>query len=490
MPVDYKFKKGVDMPSWQWLTPFPNGPSYHGSASTYDGKRYLYWAIQYGTTATTASTTQLWRYDTWSNGWQYLAVLVSGNHGVDIEYDAQRNVLYIIHGSALTSWQIFNLNTVAVTVANISVPAWSLATGAPVLPVAANYGASLTMPSDLDLPAGGATIDSGTADTTGNTTTVVKATDATGTFGPGMVGLQVRVTSGAQNGQRRTISAWTDKNTLTLGWALPGALASGDTFVIEPVEATASAGTTTTLTGPTGTTWIVNQYTDHDVIIVSGTGSGQRRRIASNTANVLTLAGATTGNTRTGPFTTAPDATSVFRIVPSSDFLYYHPGNGSTALYRIDVAQTTGVAWSASLATAPAAIGPGSNTFFPGNYAPGYLFALRGAATAGAYLFNIGTKTWTTFTTFASAETFTTGNSSCMLHGRRKLFIQKESSTRCYTLDLTTGVLEPAGNMPYANPSTYDGKRARFIKTPDGVEWVYIIRAGGQEFYRVPLEWV
>lgn len=487
MPVNYNFKKGVDLPSWQWLNFFPGGPSYHGSASAYDGKRYMYWVIQFGSTATTASTTNLYRFDTWSNGWQYMATTTSGNRGIDVEYDALRNVLYIIHGTALTSWQVFNLNTTTSTIANVACPAWALTTITTVLPVAADYGASLSMPTDLDLPVGG--IDTGTADATGNTTTTVKVTDATGTFGSGMVGLQVRVTSGTQNGQKRTISAVTDKNTLTVAPALPGALASGDSFVIEPVERIATAGAATTLTDGTAS-FIVNQYADHDIIITGGTGNGQRRRIASNTATVLTLAAAVTGNARTGNWTTNPDATSTYKIVPSSDFLYYQAGNGNTALYRIDVAQTTGIAWSANLGAAPAGIGPGSNTFHPGAYAPGYLMALRGAGTATVYMFNIGTKAWTTVTTFAGSENFTTGSNACMLHGKRKLFIQKEAQGRCYTIDLLTGILEPAGVMPYANPGSYDGKRARFIRTSDGVEWIYLLRAGGQEFFRVPAEWL
>jgi hypothetical protein len=486
MAVNYNYKKGVDLPAWQWLSFYPPGPSYGGSANVYDGKRYLYWCVQHGSTATTASTTMLYRYDTWSNGWQYLATATSGNRGIDIEYDSMRNVLYIIHGAALTSWQVFNLNTTAVTIANVSCAAWTLTTMTPVLPAAADYGASLSLPSDLDIAA---QIDAGTADSTGNTTTTITATTATGTFGAGMVGLQMRVTSGAQSGQKRTIATITAPNVMTVAPALPGALANGDTFVIEAVEDIATAGTTTTLTDSTAS-WIVNSYTDHDVIITGGTGAGQRRRIASNTATVLTLASATTGNARTGAFTTAPDATSTFKIVPSSDFLYYHPGNGSTALYRIDVGQTTGIAWSASLATAPAAIGPGSNTFFPGAYSPGFLMALRGAGTAVVYMFNIALKTWSTLTTFAGSETFTTGSNSAMLHGKRKMLVQKESSQRLYALDLLTGIYEPFGMMPYAAPGAYDGKRARFVKTADGVEWLYIMRAGGQEFFRVPLEWV
>jgi len=490
MPVDYQFKKGIDLPSWQWLSFFPPGPSYHGSASTYDGTRYLYWAVQYSTTAgpTTAGTSVLYRYDTWNNGWQYLVTLTSGNGGMDIEYDSTRNVVYIINGNASTAWQAFNLNTTNVVINNQTITPWSLATISVVLPATASYGASLTMPDDAALPT---QIDSGTADSTGNTTTVVKATTATGTFGAGMIGLQMRVTSGAQNGAVRTISAVTDKNTLTLGWALSGALASGDTFVIEPVQMTASAGAVNSITAPVGTTFITNQYANQDVMIVSGTGAGQRRRIASNTATVLTLAAAVTGNARTGNFATTPDTSSVFKIVPSNDFLYYQPGNGSTALYRVDVSTgANAIVWSAALAASPAGIGPGSNTFFPTAYAPGYLMALRGAGTATVYLYNIGTNAWTTITTYAGSENFTTGANACMLHGKRKMFVQKEGQTRCYTFDLLTGILEPAGVMPYANPGSYDGKRARFVKTPDGVEWIYILRAGGQEFYRVPAEWM
>jgi hypothetical protein len=486
MPVAYNFKPGVDLPSWQWLSFFPGGPSYHGTASCYDGVRYIYWVIQFGSTATTVSTSNLYRYDTWTNGWQYMAVITSGNRGMDIEFDELRNVLHIINGGGLTSWQIFNLNVTSVTVANTACAAWALTTIATVLPVVADYGASLTMTTDLDLPA---VIDDGIAEVAGNTTSTVVATAATGSYGVGMVGLQLRVTSGAQVGARRTITSVTNKTTVVVAPVLGGALASTDTFVIELLASTSTAGSATTVTD-TNYSWIVNQYTDHDVLITGGTGTGQRRRIASNTATVLTLAAAVTGNARTGNFATPPDATSVYRIVPSNDFLYYQPGNGNSALYRIDVAQTTGIAFSANLGAAPAVIGPGSNTFYAGAYAPGYIMALRGAATATIYMFNIGTKAWTTLPTFAGSETFTTGANACMLHGERKLFVQKEGQGRCYNFDLTTGILEPAGVLPYASPGAYDGKRARFVKTPDGVEWVYLMRAGGQEFYRIPLEWV
>lgn len=488
MPVTYNFKKGIDIPPWQWLAPYAGGTlnSYHGGSRVYDGRRFIYWVIQGSVTSTAAGTTQLWRYDTWSNGWQYIANSTSGNQGMDIEYDSVRNVLYIIPGSGLTSWQVFNLNTSSVTIANVTCAAWALTTMSPVLPLANNIGGSLIMPSDdvVSSP-----IDTGAAAATGQTTTTVVSDVATGTFGQGMVGLQLRVTSGAQSGQIRTIASVVAPTNITLSSALPGVLSTGDTFAIELVSNTATAGTTTTLTAPANVAWTTNIYTNQDVIITAGTGSGQRRRIASNTTNVLTLASAVTGNTTTGPFTTAPDATSVFKIVPSKDFLYYQPGN-STALYKIDVAQTTGAAWSGALATAPAAFAGGGNTFYPAAYAPYQILGFRGGATATVYSYNIGLNTWSTLTTYPASETFTTGASATMLTGKRKLLVQKEGSTRIYVIDLLTGFIEPAGTMPYASPSTYDGKRAAVITTPDGAQFLYILRSGGSEFFRVPLEWV
>jgi hypothetical protein len=234
MTVDYQYKKGIDNPIWQWMA-FAPVPSYPGTSSVYDGTRYIYYAIQSGSTSA-ISTTGLYRYDLWSNGWQFIIALTSGGAGMDIEYDAARNVLYILTG-ATTGWQVFNLNTVPVTVVNQVIAAWTLATITVILPITIGLGGSFTQPNDVSVPA---QIDAGVADVAGNTVSVVKATDATGTFGQGMVGLQMRVTSGTQSGQKRTISVVTDKNTMTVVPVLPGALASTDTFVIELVADTAT----------------------------------------------------------------------------------------------------------------------------------------------------------------------------------------------------------------------------------------------------------
>jgi hypothetical protein len=69
---------------------------------------------------------------------------------------------------------------------------------------------------------------------------------------------------------------------------------------------TATAGTSTTLTDSTKT-FTTNQFQNFVLFIAGGTGAGQKRTIASNTATVLTV---------TEAFTVTPDTTSTYTIRP------------------------------------------------------------------------------------------------------------------------------------------------------------------------------
>lgn len=481
MAVNYNFKKGTDLPSWHWLSPLQPGSSNGGCGNAYDGVRYIYWAVQFGTTATTASTSQLWRYDTWNNGWQFLATLTSGNQGMDVEFDSIRNVVYVTIGVAGTAWQCFNLNTTSVVIAGVTCPAWTITTMTPVLPATCAAGGSIAM-LDADPPT---QVDSGTAGV-GSTTTVL--VDANGTFTYGVTGTQLRFTSGALSGVTRLITGWTSAQQVTLSAALGSAPAAGDTYVVEMPSGTATAGSATTLS--TGRAMIANQYRNADIVLTGGTGNGQRRRIASNdAAGVLTLAAAVTGNARTGNWATNPDATSTYRIAPSSDFLYYINGSNTATAFKLDIVANPAAAWTA-LTSAPGAFNGGANLMVPRATAPFMLMALRGNATSNLYYYNIGLDTWFAPTMLLGVETFTTGATAALMTGKRKLFVQKEGQSRCYAIDLTTFTMEPAGLLPYAAPGAYDGHRARFVKSVDGVEWMYLLRSGAQEFYRVALEWL
>lgn len=472
MPVDYQFKKGIDLPQWVWLQQHPVSSTV-SCAMKYDGSRYIY----------VAQSTTLYRYDTWTNGWQNIQAPTTGGAGQDMIYDSVRNVLILIHGLSLTSWQVFNLNTTAVVIANVTCQPWVWTTMTPILPAAAATGSSLTRHGEWSE---GENVLSATAGATGQTTTNIAAN--ADVFNAYMVGLQVRVTSGANTGTTRNISARPNASNITLDTAMAGVLAAGDTFVIERPGGTATGGTTTTLTD-TNRAWITNKYTNWDVEIISGTGAGQRRRIASNTATALTLAAAVTGNPRTGPFTTAPATNSVYRIVPSTDFIFYQVG-GATAFWRLDIVASPAGAWTAMTA-APATTGAGASADFSRLVAPGHIFLVRAVATTTVYVYDIGLNTWSTLTHFPPPlETLTTGASNILIPSKNKLAIYKDLSQRVAAIDLATGLWETMGNHPYIAGTAVEGKRVEYVVTPDGVEWLYLLRAGGQEWWRVALEWL
>lgn len=76
---------------------------------------------------------------------------------------------------------------------------------------------------------------------------------------------------------------------------------------------TATSGAATTLTD-TGKSWTIDEWAGKVVKITGGTGSGQFRGIASNTATVLTVDTA---------WTTNPDVTSVYEILEDLHYALY-----------------------------------------------------------------------------------------------------------------------------------------------------------------------
>ena len=286
MAINFNFVKGVDAPTWQWL-PFygSGGVTYHGFDSDYDGVRYIYTIAQTGSASTTASTLQLWRFDTWGHAWQYLTAVTSGNRGASLAYDEIRNIIIVTHGSALTSWQVFNLNKTAISICGVSCASWAITTMTPVLPAGADYGATIVAIKTTQIPS----IAEDGALSVGTTATNIADTSIATAFTDQMIGQQIKITSGALNGQRRFITAVVDANNLTVGTAFGSIPVVGVTYEITLPSGTATAGAATTLTDSSAT-WTVNQYANSDVVIVSGTGAGQKKRIASNTATVLTLA--------------------------------------------------------------------------------------------------------------------------------------------------------------------------------------------------------
>lgn len=139
-------------------------------------------------------------------------------------------------------------------------------------------------------------------------------------------GYWVFIYSGTGAGQIRQIASNTGT---TLTWSTAGtAPDTTSRYLILGFDAgTATAGAASTLTDSTKA-WATNRWTNYVVRILAGTGIGQTRIIASNTATVLTVQNA---------WATTPDSTSVFAIQGNPDTLYLvSGGNAAMLLHNMD----------------------------------------------------------------------------------------------------------------------------------------------------------
>jgi hypothetical protein len=218
----------------------------------------------------------------------------------------------------------------------------------------------------------------------------------------------VYIYSGTGAGQIRRIASNTS-NTLT--WVTSGTAptATSRYFIIGFDAGTATSGASTTITDSTKA-WDVNRWRNYSVRIMAGTGAGQIRPIASNTATAITVV---------GTWVTAPDSTSVYTIQGDPEKIYLQLG-GITGfpIHNIDSQVPTfgrqqdfGIARNASATVAgqePIAISTLANagttatvtTAHTHQFRIGQLVTVRGATDANFNVTNVAIATVPLATTF------------------------------------------------------------------------------------------
>lgn len=107
------------------------------------------------------------------------------------------------------------------------------------------------------------------------------------------------------------LSAVSSQNSTTL--KVQFRVASIDEGAGNPVDTGTVTSASTNTLSDSAQAWTVNEYSNHLVRIVQGTGVNQTRQIVSNTATALTVA---------TNWTTTPDATSDYEIVPIADVYF------------------------------------------------------------------------------------------------------------------------------------------------------------------------
>lgn len=277
-------------------------------------------------------------------------------------------------------------------------------------------------------------------------------------------------------------------------WGTDGRLVctpSDDIFA----SGTSTGSNTTTTLNNTGKTWTVNQWTNYQVRITAGTGIGQIRTIASNTATALTVSSA---------WTVTPDATSQYAIEGNDDFLYLL-GNNAVTMYRFSLSGNTWTVMAPTTARAGAPVAGGGANWAGKTGDPNwanesdikdgrYIFSFRGGATGTLDRFDIaggtaGAGAWANIVYVNNAETFTTG-SSYGLYGRY-LFIRKDATNRFFKYSLRGNYLEPLSTNLYPDGTALLGDKTWLkVYKESGVEklvWLYSLRNSGTELHRLLL---
>jgi hypothetical protein len=263
------------------------------------------------------------------------------------------------------------------------------------------------------------------------------------------------------------------------------------------VNGTATSGGASALTDGTKN-WPVNGWANSQVRIVTGTGAGQIRVIASNTATVLTVSSA---------WTVQPDATSVY-VIEGNDDVFYLMGNNAVTMYRFSV---SGNAWT-TLAPAAARAGAAAsgatldwvdNVTSWSESSPGvygnhvtttvirqlgrYLYSMRGGGTSTLDIYDIAANTWISGVAYGGQmETFNAGSHSVDINGR--IFIQKEATGRVYAFDIAGHDIDPLYLSPMPQAAAVTGDKM-FVQTlNDGADtgrWLYLLGHSRSEMTRI-----
>lgn len=156
----------------------------------------------------------------------------------------------------------------------------------------------------------------------------------------------------------------------------------------------------------------------------------------------------------------------------NDDYIYLI-GNASTVLYRFSI---SGNAWVNNLTAQPSACGAGCALRWMPGWNVDRIVRIRGGATATVDYYSITGNTWTGITFLPATETFTTGTMvACRGTATDKIFIQKDATMRIYELDLSDGTLIPvATQFLIASGTAHVGDRMGYVKTTDGIEFLYI----------------
>jgi hypothetical protein len=253
-----------------------------------------------------------------------------------------------------------------------------------------------------------------------------------------------------------------------------------------------STGTNTaTVLNDTGSAFTLNALSNLQIRITGGTGAGQVRRIASNTATAITVATA---------FTVTPDATSTY-VVEGDDDALYLLGNAAVAVYKYSI---SGNSWSTLAPAVARAASPGSG--MTADLAVGitepdwnlpaaplngrYIYSFRGGGGPALDRYDIALNSWAPIVYGNQFEAFAASTNATA--DRERIYIQKDGGNRLFYFDVVLGALRPFTTLLYGVGAATAGDKLAILRYVDGSDelpFLYMRRSSGVEMFRIiPIE--
>lgn len=216
-------------------------------------------------------------------------------------------------------------------------------------------------------------------------------------------------------------------------------------YEIQDTYGTATGTQSTTQLQDLTKKWKVNQWAGKRLLCTSGTAAQQEVSITSNTANALTFAAAI-----------APDATTTYTI-----------------LGRPQVSTGIELLWN---------FGATSNK-------GKYLISPRGGGSHTFDIYDIAKNKWN-FGNFiwGQGELLSTGTMYAY-DGANRVYYQANATGKIYYYDFVKNEIHTLGTVPYGMSTAILSNRMEIIKTTDGLQYLYLMRHTGQEFWRVLINW-
>jgi hypothetical protein len=299
----------------------------------------------------------------------------------------------------------------------------------------------------------------------------------------------------------RATNSWTAKSVtgIPASWGTSGQLVSTGSDTGSFDTGTSSGSNTSTTLNATSKSWLANAWTNAQLRITGGTGAGQIRAIASNTASQITVSSS---------WTVTPDATSTFAVEGNDDYLYLL-GNAAVTLYRYSISgntwstMTPGTArtgaagygftadWINGVTDADWAGAQGKLLLQNGTqYRQNgrYIYSFRGYANSNMEIYDIAGNTWVNVgTQYGNAqETFAGGTSSSDFGGY--IYLMKEATGRFFRFDVARNVLEPIATNVYPVSNAVEGDKVTVVAYRDGetvIPFLYTLTHSRAEMQRM-----